>query len=155
MKTLLTLILLGLGLTLNAQRKKTEVINKDKIGLIECSYNRLIDLDQQDTSMIVFLSFRNMEYQYIIDYGVVGLSAMENSTDIYELISDLREAQVEIVKNSEMSWVRDDYYLRILDKNTLIFRTKEDDYVYIYKKQIPLLIDWLNTVWMDVINFES
>jgi hypothetical protein len=116
MKNVIVLLMFCFPILLSSQTRKTDVILEKKIGLglIDLSYEAVINLQENDTSFYFSLMFQNQKYSYIRDYGSVFIS---NEDKFKSLFNDLVSAYKILMKGEKvnMSWTSSGYTLRISD----------------------------------------
>jgi hypothetical protein len=156
MRAILILTFIIISNIAQSQQKKTEMIMEKQILTLKCEYFKIIDMEKLDTSTYVSMTFQNKKYDYIIDYGSIWLNAESGSLEVYELIKDLKSAQNEATAKNDVRWDRKNYQL-FLSSNfkTLFINDKDGEYTTIPVKYLPTLIEWLNSAWMKIIEFEG
>lgn len=141
------IIIIGQSCSLFCQ-KKTIDISEAKIGELRCKHRKTFDVDKGDTLRFIFIGFQNAEYSSITDIHSIIFDTNEDSLDVLQFISDLKNAVTELQNKSNMDWNRKIYSLSINKTIPSISLSKTNDrgYCWIHKNQAIKLIAWLTAI---------
>lgn len=125
-----------------------EIINSKEIGPLACEHTLTTDLSGEDSykEYLIFCSYQNPEYSYIIDTGsavyipheellVETIATLKNCLqymDIREVAVDCGEVMV--------------YKYVIYDFSTALYIYHKDENISLSKKSVIDLIDWLESI---------
>ena len=131
-------------------QKKYEDLAKTKIGNVECTYSRAIDLDKGDTAKFIYMGFQNEKYSAISDRKSILLPVKENNEDIASFLKDLKIAAGEMEKKQNITWDRSLYSLYIYDFSKKLYlaekKDRGDGYTTLSKKEVDKLILWFENL---------
>jgi len=147
MKKILLPLLAFFVINANAQTKRIKLLDK-KIGPIDILYQKSVDLENEDSLYLVYLSFQNAKYYRITD--IRGIAFLDSSR-LTEFINDLKSAlkQMELGEKIQMNWSRTIYELDLYDwTKKLSLESKKDGngYILIDKKIVSKLISTLLSI---------
>ncbi|UPQ80731.1 hypothetical protein M0M57_07800 [Flavobacterium azooxidireducens] len=128
-------------------QKKFVIISNSKIGTVTSEYVQTINLDNNDTTYLVFCSFRNAKYKHIsVDKSISFL----NDDDLKSFVKDLQNALIEMENKVNMDWTRENYGLSLYDNGNRLFLrekpSKGNGYTTLTKKQVIEFIAWLEAI---------
>lgn len=128
-------------------QKKTVELSKQKIGELDCTYSKVIDLENADTTYYVYIGFQNAKYKSVSDFK--SIMFRENEV-LAEFIKDLKLAQPELGNKTNLDFNRKDYNLNVYDfsKNLSIGESskKGTGYCYVSKKDVEKLLGYLESI---------
>ncbi len=146
--TILLLILIT-SVCCNAQIKRLK-LSEIKIGAINCTYNKSINIESNDTSTFIYLGFQNNEYKSITDIISIYFDTSIDSVSVFKFVKDLKTAYNEIGNKSSLRWDKEDYTIILYDFTDLLYlaepRSKGKGYTQLTKKQVENLVLWFESI---------
>lgn len=144
MKRLLIIPLVVLQLFVFGQTKTVTII-KEKIETINIEYQKVINIENNDTSYMVFIWFQNSVYSTITDIRVILLYT---NVLLSEFIKDISDAQKQTGKD-DVDWDRKYYKIHFSGETKFItlYDERYIGYTYLYsKKMIDRFISVLKSI---------
>jgi len=143
MKAFFTATILLITISLQAQIKKTVLIDKE-VGQVHFKYEKLIDLDKKDTVYMVWIGFQDRSYQTFIDIKSIAIYDIDT---MEAFIKDLKAAADQLGTKETFFYYRDSYRLSVEKNNPWLTIEDKDGrgYNYLTKKQVSKLIGILDT----------
>jgi hypothetical protein len=134
------------------QTQKIVINKKDiKIGNViqqSCSYNADVNLETNDTSYYVIISFKNLKYPNISDYKSI-IFFKSNADDFFKFKQDYTKAIEVMESENETSFTGTNYRLVSGRKMIYLYNISESEpsgYSAIYKKTVNKLKEWLDII---------
>jgi hypothetical protein len=127
---------------------KTVDISDKKIGSLSCLYTKKINLDKNDTSYVVFISYQNKEYTSITDLKSIYMSQRDSLT-FKEFIIVLKKALPEMETKTSINWRKEKYEINLYDFSKEMYLSeptnKGKGYCTLKKADVIKLINWLES----------
>lgn len=127
---------------------KTVDISDKNIGSLHCRYFKSINLDKNDTTYIVFISYQNKEYSAITDLKSIFISESDSLT-FKEFIDVLKKALPEMETKTSIGWRKDKYEINLYDFSKELYLSeplkKGKGYCTLKKADVIKLISWLES----------
>jgi len=148
MRKLLVLLLFALTLNmgLNAQKKRIE-ISEHRYWTIRANYNKVINLENNDTTYMLFICFQNAKYTHISNVCCISFYSQK---ELNEFLKDIKIALPEMSSKTNINWDRELYGLSVYDfVNSLYLIESPSEgtgYTRLSKKGVEKLIYWVETI---------
>lgn len=128
---------------LGVAQKIDSTIAKKKIGLLECQYDKHKE-QGKETFYTVSISYRNGEYQQLVDYGVVMLMSQG---EVDSLSADIEKMMVYIGTKQNVTIEQTEYRLKTVDFSpNLYLYDSEGKWTSMTKAQAIKLQEWLKGI---------
>ncbi len=148
MKGFLILCLFVLSFRANAQVKTIKLLDT-RVANVHILYDKMVDLEKNDTLYMVYMGFQNAKYSSITDIKSIAIT---DSTTFNEFKKDLNTAfkQMETGEKVSMRWDRKEYGLILHDWTSELSLENGEKYsrgyTYLSKKQVLKLITQVSRI---------
>ena len=140
MKSLLAM-LFGFLIFSSHSQVVEKTLDKKILGPFSCEKTLKINIETNDTTLNCYCSFRNREYQHIIDMGGIGIY---NKSQRDELVKNIKMC-LPYMDNRSDSFRVGSFYISSISKN-LQYTSSSKEYTYINKKQCLKWLEWLENL---------
>lgn len=147
MKKILLVFLVLLSLSASAQVKREKFLEK-YAGNLKITYQKIIDMEKEITTYVVYLTFQNDKYKTLTDIKVIGLY---NVADIEQFTKDMKIAFKQMFSGQkvDMDWRRDKYKLTLYDFSSELYLSEAKGtggYTTMSKRAVSDFIEIISTI---------
>lgn len=116
-------------------------ISKRTAGLVTCVNEEQIDMQTQDTSFLITLSFQNASYQYIIDGEFILINSEERIKDLIEKLG----FAIEWINYRKADWSCSfgTTGIAVREGKSKVYLSTSGGWTWMKKPHILKLITWL------------
>lgn len=158
MKKIITAVACCLLYVGSMAQTKDETIHKQNLGYVTVKYGKHIDLAKGDTMKYIILIFQDLRYRSIVSSESVLFSdivkdslnngSRDHNHEVWQFLTDLKQAMAESESKPVMNWERDEYKLALLGgREIYLYGGKyKQGFTWLTPKVAEAVVDWFKLV---------